>query len=403
MSKYMKRNKGKTEKDWECHLNEEEIAKQQPYAYWLDGVEKLGNAGKSRLLAAFGSPEEIYCAKKENLSHFLTEEQLGALEKGRKKSIPEDYDKLSEQGIAFYPFYHPRYPERLFSIPDRPFGLYVKGRLPKDKKRSVAIVGARSCSEYGRYLAESFGEQLAAAGVQIVSGLAKGIDGLAQAAAIRAGGSSFAVLGCGVDICYPASHKNIYEQILESGGILSTHPPQTPPLAFHFPPRNRIISGLSDAVLVIEARQKSGTLITVDMALEQGREVYAVPGRITDRLSDGCNNLLLQGAGAALSPAQLLRELEENVWSGQSMVQDEYVGEASFNSKRMDLNEEEQAMLKLLDFYPISLDQIRLMMLSEKCLQRLSLPQTMEILLNLSLKGCVKREGGYYALYEPIT
>lgn len=378
------------------------MAKQQPYIYWLDSVEKLGNAGKLRLLEAFGSPEEIYCAKKESLSRFLSEEQLFTLEKAKTGDILEAYEKMGGQAIAFYPFYHPRYPRRLLHIPDKPFGLYVKGKLPEDEKRSIAIVGSRNCSEYGRYLAESFGAKLAAAGVQIVSGLAKGIDGLAQAAAIQAGGSSFGVLGCGVDICYPSSHRNLYEQILESGGILSTHSPATPPLAFHFPPRNRIISGLSDAVLVIEARQKSGTLITVDMALEQGREVYAVPGRITDRLSDGCNSLLLQGAGAALSPEQLLQELEENVWSGQGMIQNQCIKEAPVYGKQAELNEAEQALLKLLDFYPISLDQIRLMMLSKKCLQKLSLPQTMEMLLNLSLKGCVKREGGCYALRKPL-
>lgn len=378
------------------------MAKQQPYAYWLDGVEKLGNTGKLRLLEAFASPEGIYCAKKEELDSFLTEEQISALERTKDGDVWEAYGRLSEQGIAFYPFYHPRYPKRLFSIPDRPFGLYVKGRLPEDEKRSVAIVGARNCSEYGRYLAESFGGRLAAAGVQIVSGFAKGIDGLAQAAAIQAGGSSFGVLGCGVDICYPASHKELYEQILERGGILSTHRPATPPLAFHFPPRNRIISGLADAVLVIEAKQKSGTLITVDMALEQGREVYAVPGRVTDRLSDGCNSLLLQGAGAALSPEQFLKELEDNIWSGREMMREACERKECHSNKAANLSEEEQALLKLLDFYPITLDQIRLMMQSEKRLQKLGLPQTMELLLNLSLKGCIKREGGCYALREPL-
>lgn len=398
----MKRDKKEVKNSWECHFTEEEMVRQQPYIYWLDRVAKLGNTGKLRLLEAFGSPEEIYCAKKERLSHFLTEAQLLTLETDRNGNIMEAYERMGEQGIEFYPFYHPRYPRRLLHIPDRPFGLYVKGGLPEDEKRSIAIVGARNCSEYGRYLAESFGAQLAAAGVQIVSGFAKGIDGLAQAAAIQAGGSSFAVLGCGVDVCYPASHQNLYEQILERGGILSTHPPDTPPLAFHFPPRNRIISGLSDAVLVIEARQKSGTLITVDMALEQGREVYAVPGRVTDRLSDGCNSLLLQGAGAALSPTQLLQELEENLWSGQGMIQDESVKEAPFKRKGTNLDEDEQTLLKLLDLYPISLDQIRFKMQSEKRLQKFSLPQTMEMLLNLSLKGCVKREGGCYALREPM-
>lgn len=388
-------------KGWECRFDEEEMAKQQPYVYWLDGVEKLGNTGKLRLLSAFGSPEGIYCAKKENLSHFVTEEQTFALEKAKNGDIWEAYGRLGEQGIAFYPFYHPGYPKRLLHIPDRPFGLYVRGRLPEDEKRSVAIVGARNCSEYGRYLAGCFGRQLAAAGVQIISGLARGIDGLAQTAAIQAGGSSFGVLGCGVDICYPASHRELYEQMLEKGGILSTYRPATPPLAFHFPPRNRIISGLSDAVLVLEARQKSGTLITVDMALEQGREVYAVPGRVTDRLSDGCNSLLLQGAGAALSPEQLLKELEESLWGGREMVREESEIKERGNTKTSDLTEEEQDILMLLDFYPITLDQIRLMMQSEKSLQKLSLPRTMEILLNLSLKGCIKREGGCYALCKP--
>lgn len=398
----MKRDKSQQKDSWECPFTGEEMVKQQPYIYWLDCVEKLGNTGKLRLLEAFGSPEEIYCAKKENLSHFLTENQLYILESAKHRDIMEAYAKMTGQGIDFYPFYSPRYPRRLLHIPDRPFGLYVKGRLPEDEKRSIAIVGARNCSEYGRYLAENFGAQLAAAGVQIVSGLAKGIDGLAQAAAIHTGGSSFAVLGCGVDVCYPASHQNLYEQILGKGGILSTHSPGTPPLAFHFPPRNRIISGLSDAVLVIEARQKSGTLITVDMALEQGREVYVVPGRVTDRLSDGCNSLLLQGAGAALSPAQLLQELEENLWSGQGMIQEGSIREVPFKHKWIDLDEDEQALLKLLDLYPVSLDQIRFMMLSEKRLQKISLPKTMEMLLNLTLKGCVKREGGCYALCEPL-
>lgn len=390
------------ELSWECRFDEEEIVGQQPYVYWLDGVEKLGNTGKRRLLAAFDSPEGIYCAKKESLSHFVTEEQLLALEKSRQGDIWEAYGRLSRQGIAFYPFYHPRYPKRLLHIPDRPFGLYVKGRLPEDEKRSVAIVGARNCSEYGRYLAESFGGKLAAAGVQIISGLAKGIDGLAQTAAIQADGSSFGILGCGVDICYPASHRDLYEQMLERGGVLSTHCPGTPPLAFHFPPRNRIISGLSDAVLVIEAKQKSGTLITVDMALEQGREVYVVPGRVTDRLSDGCNSLLLQGAGAALSPEQFLKELEKSVWNGWGPEQEGYEIKERPGSSTNSLNEEEHALLKLLDFYPITLDQIRLMMQSEKQLRKLSLPQTMELLLSLSLKGCIKREGGCYALCKPL-
>ena len=145
--------------------------------------------------------------------------------------------------------------------------------------------------------------------------MARGSDGISQQAALSAGGTSYGVLGCGVDICYPAQNRRLYEELLEKGGLLSTYTPGTKPLPQYFPPRNRIVSGLSDALIVIEARQKSGTLITVDMALEQGRDVYVVPGRITDRLSDGCNHLLTQGAGVFLSPESFaedfLRSWEE--------------------------------------------------------------------------------------------
>lgn len=367
-----------------------EMEAQQPYAYWLDGTEKISGAVKRKLLSLFGSPEEVCLAKKERLAPFLTDVQIQALKAGKARG--EEYYRLSEEGIAFYPFYHPRYPERLSHIPDRPFGLYVKGRLPEEKKRSLAVVGARNCSEYGRYLAESFGRELAGAGVQIVSGFARGVDGLAQEAAVRAGGSSFGVLGCGVDICYPASHGRLYGEILEKGGLLSSYPPKTPPLSFHFPPRNRIISGLADAVLVIEAREKSGTLITVDMALEQGREVYAVPGRITDRLSDGCNRLLRQGAGAALSPAQLLAELEQSVWRGMGGAVERDKTERGKEA----LSEEEAALLELLEVTPLSPDGIRLRMKESRTLRDISLPDTMELLLGLVLKGRIRQTGGFY-------
>ena len=202
------------------------------------------------------------------------------------------------------------YPRRLKELPKPPEKLYVLGSLPKENVPSVAVIGARDCSEYGRYVAAHLGSILGKSGVQVVSGMARGIDGIAQEAAVDAGGCSFAVLGSGVDVCYPVGNKRLYEKLKEKGGILSEYPPGTPAIARNFPIRNRIVSGLSDAVIVVEAREKSGTLITVDMALEQGREVYAVPGRITDSLSVGCNRLLKLGAGILLDTDEFLEELK---------------------------------------------------------------------------------------------
>lgn len=201
------------------------------------------------------------------------------------------------------------YPKRMSALRGMPKALYWRGSLPEEGKAAVAVIGARTCSPYGREMAQWFAGELAAAGVQIISGMARGVDGIAQRAALEHGGKSFAVLGCGTDICYPKENKELYERLLAEGGIVSEHPAGTPPLACHFPTRNRIISALSDLVLVIEAREKSGTLITVDFALEQGRDVYVLPGRIGDSLSGGCNRLLRQGAGAALEPSDILEAL----------------------------------------------------------------------------------------------
>lgn len=253
-------------------------------------------------------------ASEEALKEILTAKQLGALLESRRKidsreRLAERFLEMNRKGIFFTCRGEPDYPSKLMEIPDPPEGIYYRGKLPEERL-SVAVVGARDCSEYGARVAEELGRYLGEQGVQVISGMARGIDGISQAAALSAGGSSFAVLGSGVDVCYPVSNRALYEKLLERGGILSSYPPGTAPLSMNFPPRNRIVSGLADALVVVEAREKSGTLITVDMALEQGREVYVAPGRITDRLSDGCNRLLRQGAGVFLSPREFLAEIQ---------------------------------------------------------------------------------------------
>ena len=203
------------------------------------------------------------------------------------------------------------YPEILRNYPRMPAGLYLRGSLPDPDRPAVAMVGARACSAYGKRQALHFAGVLAANGVQIISGMAFGIDAWSHLGALEAGGDTFAVLGCGADLCYPAKNRKIYEAILAApaSGILTEFEDGTQPLAWHFPVRNRIISALADLVLVVEARSRSGSLITADYALEQGKNIYAVPGRLEDSCSGGCNELIAQGAGIATCPELLLEVL----------------------------------------------------------------------------------------------
>ena len=276
---------------------------ERKYAYFLCSTYTIGGVRAERLLARFGSPRAVYEAETEEWRECVGNSAAEALERQKKSGEWErEYGQLSEQQIHFLLREEKGFPGKLAEIPDPPYGIFYRGKLPDENEPAVAVIGARECSEYGRYVAEELGQYLGRAGIQVISGMARGIDGISQQAALSAGGTSYGVLGCGVDICYPAQNRRLYEELLEKGGLFSTYAPGTKPLPQYFPPRNRIVSGLSDALIVIEARQKSGTLITVDMALEQGRDVYVVPGRLTDRLSDGCNHLLTQGAGVFLSP-----------------------------------------------------------------------------------------------------
>ena len=201
------------------------------------------------------------------------------------------------------------YPARLRELPGMPKQLYYIGSFPDDAKPTAAIVGARLCSPYGRIQAFNYGKFLSEHGVQVISGMAAGIDAEGHKGALEGGTPTFAVLGNGVDICYPSSSRGIYRRIPEkNGGIISEYEPGTKGRAYHFPARNRIISGLADLVLVVEAKEKSGSLITAACALEQGKMVYAIPGAVNDALSRGCHKLIYDGAGIAYSPEILLDE-----------------------------------------------------------------------------------------------
>jgi DNA processing protein len=278
------------------------------YAYWICNLPGIGDRSIRKLLEVCGgTPREVYYAGEKKWREVLRARQTEHMKESTINwDLEGKYAELKQMGIGFCTREESCYPERLKRIPDPPYGLYYRGRLPVEEQMSVAIIGARDCSQYGSYVAAHLGRFLGEKGIQIISGMAKGIDGISQSAALEAGGTSFGVLGCGVDICYPAQNRGLYDNLQKRGGVISSFPPGTLAKPGNFPPRNRIVSGLADAVVVIEARQKSGTLITVDMALEQGKEVYVVPGRITDQLSDGCNNLLKQGAGVLVSFSEFL-------------------------------------------------------------------------------------------------
>jgi DNA processing protein len=219
--------------------------------------------------------------------------------------------RLAERGIRFVARGSRAFPARLAAIHDPPPGLFVRGRAPLEllDRPTVAVVGARACSPYGTAVALAFARELAAAGAVVVSGLARGVDAAAHRGALDAG-ETVAVLGCGIDRDYPRVHASLAAAIADRGLILAEYPPGVEPAPWRFPARNRIVAGLADATVVVEARERSGALITADLALEEGREVLAVPGEITSRLSDGTNALLRLGATPATSVDDVLAVLD---------------------------------------------------------------------------------------------
>ena len=225
-------------------------------------------------------------------------------------SKAEQYlSRLSEQGIRFLTPEHPDWPARFASLSDPPEWLFVRGGLPPETVPSVSVIGSRNATSYGLRMAEYISEELGRRGVSVISGLAAGIDCAAQTAAVTAGGRSYGVLGCGVNICYPSENYELFRGLSEKGqgGIISEFPPDTPPVRMNFPDRNRLIAALGDVLVVVESRgPRSGTQITVGQALDQGKSVFAVPGRITDPLSRGCNELIRDGASILTSAGDLL-------------------------------------------------------------------------------------------------
>ncbi|HOD63465.1 MAG TPA: DNA-processing protein DprA [Smithellaceae bacterium] len=281
--------------------------------YWLAlmSVEGVGDTLFGPLLERFGSPAAVFSASVHELA--------GVPKMSKKISqtilafndwdgILRQIDGLNKAGIRIVTFLDENYPRHLLNVYDRPALLYVAGHLHSDDI-SIAIVGSRHASTYGKYTTDRISRELALRGATIVSGMARGIDSCAHRGALAANGRTIAVLGSGLDVIYPPENKKLFEAIVEQGAVISEYPPGTQPLPFHFPARNRIISGISYGVLVVEAGEKSGSLITAKLAMEQGREVFAIPGPIDSASSRGANHLIKQGAKLIDSVDDILEEI----------------------------------------------------------------------------------------------
>ncbi len=324
----------------------------------------------------------------------FTETEKRSISETRRKDHDKAYAELLAQNIGFVIQEDGEYPEKLKKTFSAPRYFYYKGRLPGEEP-VVAIIGARKCSHYGSEIAWRIARELAQQGVGVISGLAYGVDKAGHDGALAGGGRTYGILGCGPDICYPRSHKETYDRILATGGcVLSEYPPGTQPLSWFFPQRNRIIAALSDGILVTEARKKSGTLITVSFGLEYGKNIYAVPGRVDDVLSEGCNYLIKDGAKLTVSASDIMEDIKTVLTPKKRGNNVQKCRNYEFLKNILATNEKMvYASLRLM---PKHIEEIR----EETGLSPEDLSAALEI---LSSYGCIKRYGqAYYALSDEI-
>jgi DNA processing protein len=348
--------------------------------YWVGFslVKGIGPVRLERILQHFGDIRSAWEARTYQLTGAGINENLARqlIQIRESTCLDEMMVKIQEAGIKVYYWDHPCYPERLRTITQSPFVIYVKGDLIDDDIWGVAIVGTRRFSEYGRQITQDVSTILAGCGVTIISGLARGIDGIAHQSALDAGGRTIAVLGSGLDQIYPPEHKSLADRIVQQGVLISDYPVGTPPDGANFPPRNRIISGLAKIILVIEAGQKSGALITAGYAAEQGREVFAVPGKITSPLSKGTNLLIQQGAHPLLSAQDVLDRLNMSLVAEQRALK-----------KTLPSDPREALLFQAVGDEPQHVDEI-------SSLVNLPIEEVTSTLALMELKGLVRKTFG---------
>lgn len=357
------------------------------YEFWLSSLPGIGCKRIAQLLEYFDSPEEVFHAEREELEQvkLLRSADVDRLLSSREpESLRRRYEELCRRGIHFTCQGEPDFPARLLTIDSPPYSLFYRGSLPEENRHLVAVVGARNASCGGLEIAKKLGRELAENGIAVISGLARGVDIASQRGVLTvAGGRTYGVLGCGIDRCYPPEHMESYMLMQEFGGVLSEFAPGMPPLAGNFPMRNRIISGLADGVLVIEAGKGSGSLITAELGMEQGRDVFVVPGDIRNPSYAGSNHLIQCGAALVTETRDIL--------DGLGIFLDEDVPQRKKKCEVL-LETAEKIVYSYLGLEPIHISELVRM-------SGFSVQRTMELLLSMELKGVVKQIGNqYYAI-----
>jgi len=329
-------------------------------------VSGVGSITYRKLLNVFQDPQEVFSASPScfhSIPGIAEKTIANIIQFDVERAVQQEFDAITANGVHIVTWNDDEYPAALKNIFDPPPILYVKGQRLHTHDVMVAIVGSRKSSTYGRTVAEQLATQFALKGVSIVSGMARGIDSAAHRGAIRAGGQTIAVLGCGVDVVYPPEHAELYQEIAEKGTLLSELPMATMPDRRNFPARNRIISGLSLATVVVEAGEQSGALITADMALEQGRDVFAVPGNINSGSSKGTNRLIKQGAALiehaddvlhAIS-SEIRRELDQDAQPELPLVATQTRISPAFPFA---LTPQEEQIFSIIPTEPVHIDEI---------------------------------------------
>ena len=384
----------------------------QLYWIWYSLLPGLSLRQKHLVLEYFSSPEDVYNTQDYSCIPEAAPGLVQALSDKDMTHAQQVFNRCRREGIGILSMDDPKYPRRLRHIPDPPLVLYYKGILPDfENMPAIAVVGTRKASCYGNNMAREISLQIAACGALVVSGGAYGIDTMALDGALNVGGQTVAVLGCGVDIAYPPSNRKLFQTITQNGCLMSEYTPGTKPNRWQFPERNRIVSGMSNGVLVVEAPEISGALITARMALEQGRDVYVVPGNIDVTTCRGSNALLREGAGAVFSGWDIVKEyaaqypqVAENRQTPQTVPQKQATPMQELTDKKSvdnpipkaysvkenntpELTEQEQAVINCLDTIPRPLDQVS---------DRAGIPAAVVsgVITKLTLKGYIANHPG---------